>query len=134
MHLVPDLHSTPPDGTEDFESAPSNTESAWGSGTLQPQLRGPDAEARPDAFALGGSTPHPVRGTALLRYALPEAAEVDITLYDVMGRVVRRLVSGSRPAGFHQVSVDASGLPSGVYFCRMQAGSFTETRRLVLVK
>ena len=89
---------------------------------------------RPDAFALEGSTPNPVRSRATIRYALPEATGVTLTVYDVMGRRVATLARGQKPAGVYDATLQAADLPSGIYLYRLQAGSFTETKRLVVVK
>lgn len=89
---------------------------------------------RPDAFALRGSTPNPVRTQATIRYAMPEATDVTLTVYDVMGRHVATLTEGRRSVGVHEVTLEATGLPSGVYLYRLQAGSYRETKRLVVVK
>jgi hypothetical protein len=92
------------------------------------------APAVPDTFALRGNVPNPVGDQTTIRYAVPEAADVSLVVYDVMGREVARPVEGTVPVGFHEVQVEASQLPSGVYFYRLTAGAFTETRRLVIVK
>jgi subtilisin family serine protease len=88
----------------------------------------------PDTAALAGSYPNPAREAATIRVALPEARAVTLTVYDVQGRVVKRLADGTLPAGFHDVALDVSGLSSGVYLYRLTAGAFTETKRLVVVK
>ncbi len=92
------------------------------------------AEALPATFALGACAPNPVRSTARVSYALPREARVALDLYDVRGRLVRRLVAATMPAGFHHTVLDAKGLPASVYFCRLHAGTFVQTRTLVLVK
>ena len=59
---------------------------------------------------------------------------VDLTVYDVLGRRVRRLVDEVRVAGRHQVRFDARGLPSGLYFYRFNTESFSQTKQLVVVR
>lgn len=88
----------------------------------------------PDQFALEASYPNPVRTQATISYALPEAAEVTLTVYDVLGRKVKRLVQSAHAAGFHRAQFDASGLPSGTYLYRLRAGTFTKTKRMVVVR
>lgn len=102
----------------------------------QPSIAGPGSEAslRPTEFALEDNAPNPVRQATTIRYALPEAAAVSLTVYDAMGREVDRLVDGVKPAGFHEVQFDASELSSGIYIYRLTAGTFTETRRMVVVR
>jgi flagellar hook assembly protein FlgD len=72
--------------------------------------------------------------TTTIRYALPQASYVTLTVYNIVGQRVATLVAGTKPAGYHDVSFDASGLGSGAYVYRIQAGSFSQTRTLFLVK
>jgi hypothetical protein len=88
----------------------------------------------PGSFELGLCLPNPAKEMAELTYSLPVPRVVDLSVYDVQGRLVKRLVSGAKAPGFHTASWDASKFPSGVYFCRMTAGEFTQTRSLVVVR
>ncbi len=88
----------------------------------------------PAAYALLASVPNPFNPTTNIRFDLPEAAAVRLVLYDTMGRAVARLIDGAMPAGEHRVTFDGSGLPSGRYFYRLDAGSFTATRSMTLTK
>ncbi|MGH7456792.1 MAG: T9SS type A sorting domain-containing protein, partial [bacterium] len=67
-------------------------------------------------------------------YALPQPSHVVLKVYDILGNEVRTLVNGKQPAGYHQVQLDAKDLPGGLYFYRIQAGGFVETRKLTLLK
>jgi VCBS repeat-containing protein len=91
-------------------------------------------EPLPETFALGKSAPNPVRRRATVEYALPEQAEVTISVYDVLGRRVARLVDRRKRPGRYSVRLDARQLPSGTYFVRMRAGPFSKTRRLTVVR
>ena len=100
---------------------------------------GPGAEAdvldaTPTAYALDANWPNPFNPSTEIRFALPEAADVRLVVYDVMGREVARLADGPLAAGYHRVRFDASGLASGVYLYRIEVGAFTATRRMTLVK
>ena len=66
------------------------------------------------------------------RYELTETGPVRIDLYDLLGRRVQTLLDGERPAGRHERAIDASSLPSGVYFYRLTAGDQVRTQRLVV--
>ncbi len=88
----------------------------------------------PTEFALAPNYPNPFNPTTTIEFALPEAVEVSLRVYDVMGREVARLVEGSMGVGNHRVTFDASRLASGIYLYRIQAGRFTEVRRMILVK
>jgi hypothetical protein len=84
-------------------------------------------------YALECTSPNPCRGTATLRFALPELAAVELDVYDVRGRRVARLAGGTRPAGIHIVTWDARRLASGTYFVRLRTPAFTRTERVVLI-
>ena len=92
------------------------------------------AETLPEVFALSSNYPNPFNPTTTLPFALPESSEVTIAVYDVTGRRVALLVSGLMAAGHHEVQWRADNLPSGMYLVRMQAGSFSEVRRMTLIK
>ena len=85
-------------------------------------------------FALGAPYPNPFRQEAAMTYRLPAAADVRLDVFDALGRQVRTLVDGRRPAGEHQASLQASGLPPGLYVVRLTASGQTATRRLVRVR
>lgn len=87
----------------------------------------------PDEVALK-AYPNPVSGQATLEYALPDAASVELALYDVLGRRVKTVVAGRKEAGRHRASLDAGGLSSGVYFGRLRAGGETKTKKVVVVR
>ncbi len=80
------------------------------------------------------SYPNPVSAAGTVSYSLPRAADVTLTVYDLLGREVRELASGTQPAGTYEVTFDATELPSGVYFYRLEAGEYVEARRMVIVR
>ncbi len=88
----------------------------------------------PARLALGTSRPSPCGPLTLLRFAVPQRAVVAIGLCDVTGRQVLTLLEDEVDPGNHTLVLDGDRLAAGVYFCRMTAGEFAETRRLVLVK
>lgn len=94
----------------------------------------PEIEVLPAHFALGPSYPSPGGPVTTFRLAIPRTTRVALRLFDVTGRQVRTLLEGELPPGFHTVLLDGTALAAGVYFCRMTAPAFSETRRLVLVK
>jgi fibronectin type 3 domain-containing protein len=91
-------------------------------------------ESVPEAYALGASYPNPASQRVTIEYALPEATEVTVEVYDLLGRRVLQAVGGQKAAGRHTVHLDARRLPSGTYFYRMRAGDFTAAKRLVVVR
>ena len=85
-------------------------------------------------FALHSAYPNPFNPSTTIRFDLAEAGEVTLAVYDVSGREVARLVNGYRTAGGHRAVFDCSGLSSGIYFARLTAGEFQQTRKIILVK
>jgi hypothetical protein len=90
--------------------------------------------AQPLEYALMQNYPNPFNPTTSISYTLKEASHVKMTVFDPMGRTVATLVDGNRTAGRYTVSFDGSTLSTGIYFYRLEAGSFTAVRKLVLIK
>ncbi len=78
--------------------------------------------------------PNPFQSATTIRYILARPAVVTLTVVDLLGRPVRRLVSGMQAAGDHEVGFEAYGLSAGVYVSRVETAAYTETQTLVLVK
>ncbi|MDZ4803716.1 MAG: glucoamylase family protein [Candidatus Eisenbacteria bacterium] len=85
-------------------------------------------------FQLSQNSPNPFRHSSRISYRLDEAGLVSLTLFDVMGRTVRTLVNGLQTSGIHDVTLDGQGLPSGIYWYRLNAAGRTETRQALLVR
>ncbi len=88
----------------------------------------------PDRFVLETNYPNPFQTTTRIRYALPVATEVNLEIYDTLGRRVSTVQNQKMPAGWHEASFDASALSSGVYFYRLKAGDFMDTRTMILMR
>lgn len=78
--------------------------------------------------------PNPFNPSTSIRFSLPRAGEVSLSIYDLLGEKVTVLVSGYQNAGTHTVQWNATGRPSGVYFYRLNTGEFVETKKLILVR
>jgi hypothetical protein len=88
----------------------------------------------PTKFALNQNYPNPFNPVTVIRYELPEASAVKLQVFDMLGRVVATVVNERREAGIYEAVFNASGLSSGTYFYRLQAGTFVETKKMMLVK
>ncbi len=91
-------------------------------------------ESVPTKFALRQNYPNPFNPVTVIRYELPTASVVKLQVFDVLGRVVATLLNEKRDAGIYEVPFNAGSLSSGTYFYRLQAGSFVETKKMMLVK
>jgi Secretion system C-terminal sorting domain len=78
--------------------------------------------------------PNPFNSIANLVFAVPVMSRVNVTVYDLTGRRITTLVDHMYPPGLHRVPFDASNLPSGVYFARLNSAPFTSTQKLLLLK
>ncbi len=119
---------------------------SWGLGTIRSDMGaygggdsvtvGIDYEEipMPDEFFVSQNYPNPFNAITVIRYNLPEPSNVAVEIFDILGRRVETLIQTEQPAGHHQVTWDAKGLTSGMYFCRIQAGDYAETKKMVLLK
>lgn len=105
--------------------------------TLTLQMSGqsgpPDADL-PEKYELAANYPNPFNPATTIRYSLPEQGMVHLAVYNLLGQKVATLINEERPAGHHEVIFDATGFSSGVYIYRMQAGHFSTTKKMMLVK
>jgi photosystem II stability/assembly factor-like uncharacterized protein len=85
-------------------------------------------------FQLLQNYPNPFNPSTSIRYGLPKASQVNLSVYDMLGREVARLADDREEAGVHEVEFDGSNLATGVYFYRLRAGDFAQTRKLQLIR
>lgn len=88
----------------------------------------------PIQFSLDQNYPNPFNPSTNINFALPKSAEVRLLVYNLLGQQVAELVNGNLKEGNHSVRFDASQLSSGVYIYRIQAGSFVQTKKMLLIK
>ena len=91
-------------------------------------------ESIPHSFEIIGNYPNPFNPTTVIGYQLPQAEMVRLAVYDILGREVALLVDSHVSAGTHQVNFDGSGLSSGIYLYRLQAGNQVLTGKMMLMK
>jgi hypothetical protein len=94
----------------------------------------PPLYSGPDQVVVYPAVPNPFNPVTRIRYALPREEFVKLSVYNVAGRLLERLVLEVQPAGEHVVEWNAKGLSSGIYFYRIEVGNLTETRKLILLK
>jgi C1A family cysteine protease len=91
-------------------------------------------EMIPKKYALLHNYPNPFNPYTTIRYTIPKSSTVTLTIYDLLGREITTLVNKTQTPGEYSVIWHGHGHPSGIYICRLNAGDFTETRKLVLQK
>jgi len=87
-----------------------------------------------DFYQLDQNYPNPFNPSTTIRFRMPKAETVQLTLYDMGGRVVENLINESLPAGEHQLTFQAAGLASGMYTYQLKAGGYLKTKRMILLK
>jgi len=88
----------------------------------------------PKHFALQQNYPNPFNPSTTISYGLPHRSHVSLTLYNLLGVKIKTIAEGDQDAGVHNVVLDASALASGVYYYRLQAGEYTQTKKAVILK
>jgi hypothetical protein len=138
--------SAPPNGTiisiryiasHDLDFAVSNWDASLGNYVFKNNIivNIPPAEEQfPNDFFLSQNYPNPFNPSTAIRYSIPRRGEVKLTVFDVTGREAATLVNEKQSAGTYQVTFNGSAFTSGVYFYRLTAGDFSDTKKLLLIK
>ncbi|MEE9554416.1 MAG: T9SS type A sorting domain-containing protein [candidate division Zixibacteria bacterium] len=132
FHLLPDspcIDAGDPDSPFD----PDGTRADMGTFYFD-QSTGIDEEYLLPGGFIVQNYPNPFNASTVIGYSLPNPANVTVDIYDILGRRIETLVQGEQRAGYHQVVWDAEDNSSGMYFYRIQAGEYVETRKMVLLK
>ena len=128
----------------------NNNQSTW-AGLWEAEIWGidvtvvdPSSNNLPNGFGLGQNYPNPFNPSTTINFSIPSSSFVTLMIYDVLGNEVATLVNEEKPKGSFEVKFSTSGgsssgsevfnLPSGIYFYRLQAGSFVETKKMILLK
>lgn len=100
----------------------------------QPTGIGSDEQLVPGKLALEQNYPNPFNPVTLIKYSIPKLSFVAIKVHDILGNEVATLINEEKPAGNYEVEFIATNLPTGIYFYRLQAGDFVETKKMLLLK
>ena len=129
-----------PDALDNF-SATINIYSIGGNGTINLNGTGiistdieENVELFPDEFQLYQNYPNPFNPSTTIKYQIQDISFVTLKVYDVLGNEVAILINEEKLAGSYEVSFSATNLSSGIYFYKLQAGSFVETKKMILMK
>jgi hypothetical protein len=93
-----------------------------------------EEQSIPSVLSLLQNYPNPFNASTLIEYSLPSASDITIEIYDILGRKVETLVQGEQQSGFHQIIWNAEDASSGMYFYRINAGEYTEAKKMLLLK
>jgi hypothetical protein len=111
---------------------------AWGIELVFEQLTSvPDEQEEniiPDNFELSQNYPNPFNPSTTIRYSVPSRSTVVLKIYDILGGEVSTLVNEDKDVGIYSVNFNTSQLASGIYLFRIQAGTFVETKKMILIK
>jgi hypothetical protein len=94
----------------------------------------PHINAMVSSATLDQNYPNPFNPSTTIKFELPTSSIVRLSVFDMLGREVSVLVNERRAPGVHEVKLDGSGLSSGVYFCRLTAGTCVQTSKMVLLR
>ena len=93
-----------------------------------------DTESIPTVFSLSQNYPNPFNPSTKIKFGLPKESKTSLVIYNLLGQEVTRLVNKQLKAGYHEVEFNNSNYSSGIYFYRIQAGDYVETKKMILLK
>jgi hypothetical protein len=93
-----------------------------------------EVEIAPSVFSLSQNYPNPFNPTTTIIYQVPGLSFITLKVYDVLGNEIESLINEEKQAGNYEIEFNATNLPSGIYFYKLQAGNFVETKKMVLMK
>ena len=88
----------------------------------------------PTKFTVEQNYPNPFNPSTKIEYSIPQSADVTLKIFNTLGEEIETLVNEVKPAGTYELNWNASNLPSGVYFYRLQANDFIQTNKMILLK
>jgi hypothetical protein len=93
-----------------------------------------ETNIQPERYYLIQNYPNPFNPSTKIKYSIPQSSNVVIKVFDILGNEIETLVNEEKSVDTYEVEFDGSGLTSGIYFYQLQAGSFVETKKMVLMK
>ncbi len=93
-----------------------------------------DESSTPVIFNLAQNYPNPFNPTTKISFSIPESGIVNLKIYDLLGGEVAELINSEMKTGNHSINFDASNLSSGMYFYKIETGSYSQTRKMMLLK
>ena len=103
---------------------------------FEPVIVGVEEELNPlpTEFSLSQNYPNPFNSTSVIKYSIPKLSQVSLKIFNTLGEEIETLLNEDKPVGTYELNWNAANLPSGVYFYRLQAGSFLQTKKMILLK
>jgi hypothetical protein len=88
----------------------------------------------PKDYTLSQNYPNPFNPSTVISYSLPSSSNVKLIVYNTLGQTIKTLESGYKTAGNYYVNFNASALPSGIYFYKLEAGQYSQIKKMMLLK
>lgn len=124
--------------TQVISSAYKDGFEVWSADTLYMSYESTDIPAQKQThianFELSQNYPNPFNPSTSIHFKLAQKSQVKLTIFNCLGETIEVLVNGTKPAGTHNITFDASSLSSGIYYYRLNSGDFSETRKMLLIK
>ena len=119
----------------DFDGDPRNlTTPDIGADELDGIVGVEDEETLPTEFALAQNYPNPFNPSTKIKYSVPQTSQLQIKVFDLLGNEIETLVNEEKPTGTYELNWNAANLPSGIYFYRLKAGDYINTKKMILIK
>ncbi|MCJ7554475.1 MAG: T9SS type A sorting domain-containing protein [Ignavibacteriaceae bacterium] len=133
----PFILTAPSAGTYTVNAGFKSPSFKWGTTSAIINVSGIDEEligSNPNTFELYSNYPNPFNPSTKIRYAIPQTSFTVLKVYDITGTEVMTLVNEERPAGIYEVNFDAVDLASGTYIYQLQAGNYSEAKKMILLR
>jgi hypothetical protein len=129
--------TAPSTGTYTVNAGYKNPSREWGTTTANITVTGIEEKligSNPNNFELFANYPNPFNPSTKIRYAIPQSSFTVLKIYNIMGQEVATLINEEKAAGVYEINFNAINLASGTYLYKLQAGSFVETKKMILLK